>query len=70
MSRGRGADTCVCRVETHKKDRQVAIGLGVNWAIRLLLACAADYPSPVESQGHKDFALLATQVQAALASSN
>jgi hypothetical protein len=51
----------------NKKDRQVAIGLGVNWAIRLLLACAADYPNPVESPGHKDFPWLATRVQAALA---
>jgi len=50
-----------------KDDRNVAIGLGVNWAMRLLLACAADYPNPVESPGHKDFAWLACRVQAASA---
>jgi len=51
----------------NKGDRKVAIGLGVNWAMRLLLACAADYPNPVESPGHKDFSWLATRVQAAMA---
>jgi hypothetical protein len=50
----------------NREDRKVAIGLGINWAIRLLLACAADYPNPVESPGHKDFAWLATRVQAAI----
>lgn len=54
----------------HKEDRKVAIGLGVNWAMRLLLACAAGYPNPVESPGRKDFAWLATRVQAALAACN
>ena len=51
----------------NKEDRNIAIGLGVNWAMRLLLACAADYPNPVESAGHRDFAWLATRVQAAIA---
>ena len=51
----------------NREDRKVAIGLGINWAMRLLLACAADYPNPVESQGHKDFAWLAIRVQAAMA---
>ena len=51
----------------NEEDRKVAIGLGINWAMRLLLACAADYPNPVESRGHKDFAWLATRVQAAVA---
>lgn len=49
-----------------KEDRKVAIGLGINWGIRLLLACAADYPNPVESPGHKDFAWIAARVQAAV----
>ena len=49
-----------------KKDRQIAIGLAVNWAIRLLLACAADYANPVESTDRKDFAWLAIRVKAAL----
>jgi len=51
----------------NKEDRKVAIALGINWAIRLLLACAADYPNPVESPGHRDFAWLATRVQGAIA---
>ena len=51
----------------NKEDRKVAIGLGINWAMRLLLACAADYPNPIESPGHKDLAWLATRVQAATA---
>ena len=51
----------------NKEDRKVAIGLGINWAIRLLLACAADYSNPVESPGHRDFSWLATRVQAAIA---
>jgi hypothetical protein len=54
----------------NKEDRKVAVGLGINWAIRLLLACAADYPSPVESPGHKDFSWLASRVQAAIAACN
>ena len=54
----------------NKEDRKVAIGLGINWAIRLLLACAADYPNPVESSGHKDFSWLAARVQAAIAPCN
>jgi len=54
----------------NKEDRKVAVGLGINWAIRLLLACAADYPNPVESPGHKDFSWLATRVQAAIAVCN
>lgn len=54
----------------NKQDRKVAIGLGINWAIRLLLACAADYPNPVESPGHKDFSWLAARVQAAMAPCN
>ena len=53
----------------NKEDRKVAIALGINWAIRLLLACAADYPNPVESPGHQDFSWLATRVQAAIAAS-
>ena len=44
----------------NKEDRKVAVGLGINWAMRLLLACAADHPNPVESPGHKDFSWLAT----------
>ena len=51
----------------NKEDRKVAIGLGINWAMRLLLACAAEYPNPVVSPGHKDFAWLATRVHAAMA---
>ena len=51
----------------NKEDRKVAIGLGINWAIRLLLACAEDYRNPVESAGHKDFSWLATRVQATVA---
>jgi len=54
----------------NKEDRKVAIGLGINWAMRLLLACAADYPNPVESPGNKDFAWLATRVQASIAACN
>ncbi len=51
----------------NKEDRKVAIGLAINWAMRLLLASAADYPNPVESPAHKDFAWLANRVQAAVA---
>ena len=51
----------------NKENRKVAVGLGINWAIRLLLACAADFPNPVESPGHKDFSWLATRVQLAIA---
>jgi hypothetical protein len=54
----------------NKEDRKVAVGLGINWAIRLLLACAADYLNPVESPGHKDFSWLAKRVQAAIAACN
>ena len=51
----------------NKENRKVAMALGINWAIRLLLACAADYPNPVESPGHRDFGWLAIRVQAAMA---
>ena len=50
-----------------KEDRKVAVGLAVNWAMRLLLAYAADYPKPDETSGRQDFAWLAAQVRAALA---
>ena len=48
-----------------KEDRKVAIGLGVHWAMRVLLACAADYPNPVESPEHKDFSWLSARIQSA-----
>jgi hypothetical protein len=54
----------------NKEDRKVAIGLGINWAMRLLLACAADYPNPIESPGRRDFAWLATRAQATMATCN
>ena len=50
-----------------KEDRKVAVGLAVNWAMRLLLAYAADYPEPDETSGRQDFAWLAAQVRASLA---
>jgi hypothetical protein len=50
----------------NKDDRNVAVGLAVNWAIRLLLAYAADFPNPIESPGRQDLVWLAVRVQAAL----
>lgn len=51
----------------NKEDREVAIGLGVNWGIRVLLASVANYPNPVEVAGRRDRTWLALKVQAALA---
>ena len=38
----------------NKEDRNVAVGLAVNWAMRLLLAYAAEFPNPNPSSGRRD----------------
>ncbi len=50
-----------------KQDRQVALGLAINWGIRLLLAYALELSRPMHSSGRKDLAWLAEQVRPAIA---
>jgi hypothetical protein len=45
-----------------KEDRQVAIGLAINWAIRLLLAYAVETPRPTTPSDRQDLAWLAERV--------
>jgi hypothetical protein len=48
-----------------KEDRQVALGLAINWGMRLLLAYAADVSRPAEDSGRKDLSWLAELVRVA-----
>jgi len=48
-----------------KDDRQVAIGLAINWGIRFLLAYALETPRPGRPSGSKDLAWLAEQLGSA-----
>jgi hypothetical protein len=45
-----------------KEDRQVALGLAINWGMRLLLAYAQETPRPSGGSERKDLAWLAEQV--------
>jgi hypothetical protein len=42
-----------------REDRQVALGLAINWGMRLLLAYASGYTRPATDAGRKDLAWLA-----------
>jgi hypothetical protein len=48
-----------------KEDRQVAIGLAVNWGMRLLLAYALETPRPDQPSGRRDLTWLAEQLSPA-----
>lgn len=48
-----------------KEDRQVAIGLAINWGIRLLLAYALEMPRPEQPSERKDLAWLAELLSSA-----
>ena len=48
-----------------KEDRQVAIGLAINWGIRLLLAYALETPRPKRPSERKDLAWLAERLSSA-----
>ena len=50
-----------------KEDRQVALGLAINWGMRLLLAYAVETPKPNGGAGRRDLAWLAERVGAAVA---
>jgi hypothetical protein len=50
-----------------KEDRQVAVGLAVNWAIRLLLAYAVETPRPAPPSDRQDLAWLAERVGPSIA---
>jgi len=45
-----------------KEDRNVALGLAVNWGIRLLLAYAAETPARTQPSKRKDLSWLAERV--------
>lgn len=45
-----------------KEDRQVALGLAINWAMRLLLAYALEIPRLTPTPGRKDLAWLAERI--------
>ena len=50
-----------------KEDRQVAVGLAINWAMRLLLAYAGETPRPTPPSDRQDLAWLAERVGPSLA---
>jgi hypothetical protein len=50
-----------------KEDRQVAIGLAINWGIRLLLAYALETPRPNQPSEKKDLTWLAERLSSAAA---
>jgi hypothetical protein len=50
-----------------KEDRQVALGLAINWGIRLLLAYAAETPRPAKPSERKDITWLAERISPAIA---
>lgn len=50
-----------------KEDRQVALGLAINWGIRLLLAYAAESPRSTQSSERKDLTWLAERISPAIA---
>ncbi|HEX4229096.1 MAG TPA: hypothetical protein VHZ07_10520 [Bryobacteraceae bacterium] len=45
-----------------KKDREVALGLAINWGIRLLLTYSVSTSRPPQPSKHKDLAWLADRV--------
>ncbi len=53
-----------------REDRQVALGLAINWGMRLLLAYAAEAPRPSGGSERKDLAWLSERVSSALAESS
>ena len=50
-----------------KEDRQIAIGLAINWGIRLLLAYALETPRPDEPSEKKDLTWLGERLDSAVA---
>ena len=50
-----------------KEDRQVALGLAINWGVRLLLAYAAETPRPAKPSERKDITWLAERISPAIA---
>jgi hypothetical protein len=48
-----------------KEDREVAIGLAINWGIRLLLAYALEKPRPDQPSKRRDLAWLAELLSSA-----
>jgi hypothetical protein len=50
-----------------KQDRQVALGLAVNWGIRLLLAYAVETARPTAPSQRQDLAWLAERVRSSIA---
>jgi hypothetical protein len=50
-----------------KGDRQVALGLAINWGMRLLLAYAVETPRPTKPSKRKDLTWLAERVSPAIA---
>ncbi len=53
----------------NREDREVAVGLAVNWAMRLLLAYAADFPKAVEEPERRDLGWLAGRMRVGTVSS-
>jgi hypothetical protein len=45
-----------------KEDRQIAVGLAINWGMRLLLAYALETPRPDQPSERKDLAWLAERL--------
>jgi len=50
-----------------KEDRQIAIGLAINWGIRLLLAYALETPRPDQPSEKKDLTWLGERLDSAVA---
>lgn len=52
-----------------REDRQVALGLAINWGMRLLLAYAVETPRDSSGSERKDLAWLSKRVSSAIAMS-
>jgi hypothetical protein len=53
----------------NKEDRQIALGLAINWGMRLLLAYALECCRSITSSNRKDLAWIANLVGSLLTSS-
>jgi hypothetical protein len=53
-----------------REDRQVALGLAINWGTRLLLAYAAGYSRPMNDAGRRDLAWVAGLMEPLLTASS
>lgn len=53
----------------NKEDREVALGLAINWGMRLLLAYALPYTRSVNGSNRKDLAWVASLVRPLVAAS-